>query len=170
MKQNLLWKILSMILVLKCIKVHAFATPERRPLLFASRHATKRYLSNSVTGPIYTASEEGAPTIRLFTKEGCTLCDKVKDTLNSVRADVPHSLVAVDITDKEHALWYDKYKWDIPVLHVGDRYWTKHRITEDEARKGLIEASTGLFVARAGEPDAAAMERKQAERTSKDNA
>ena len=30
----------------------------------------------SVTGPVYTAAE-GAPVVKLFTKDGCTLCDKV---------------------------------------------------------------------------------------------
>jgi hypothetical protein len=32
---------------------------------------------NSVTGPIYEL--DGVPTVKLFTKQGCTLCDKVKD-------------------------------------------------------------------------------------------
>lgn len=31
----------------------------------------------SVTGPVYDMS--GGPSVKLFTKEGCTLCDKVKD-------------------------------------------------------------------------------------------
>ena len=32
----------------------------------------------SVTGPIYEL-DSGVPIVKLFTKEGCTLCDKVKD-------------------------------------------------------------------------------------------
>ena len=31
----------------------------------------------SVTGPIYEMDD--VPTVKLFTKQGCTLCDKVKD-------------------------------------------------------------------------------------------
>ena len=31
----------------------------------------------SVTGPIYEMDD--SPTVKLFTKKGCTLCDKVKD-------------------------------------------------------------------------------------------
>lgn len=38
----------------------------------------------------------------------CTLCDKVKDVLVEVREVHPHSLVAVDITDKENREWFDK--------------------------------------------------------------
>jgi glutaredoxin len=117
----------------------------------------------SVTGPIYT-SLECDPTIRLFTKEGCTLCDKVKDTLQSLREELPHSLEAVDITDLGHEDWYEKYKYDIPVLHVGDQYWIKHRISEEEAREGLRAARMGQFSVRKGEPDAGKMERRQAER------
>lgn len=32
---------------------------------------------HSVTGPIYDV--DAGPSVKLFTKEGCTLCDKVKD-------------------------------------------------------------------------------------------
>ena len=117
----------------------------------------------SVTGSIYTSLDCG-PTIRLFTKEGCTLCDNVKDTLQSLRDELPHSLEAIDITDVGHEDWYEKYKYDIPVLHVGDQYWIKHRLSEEEAREGLREARMGQFVVRNGEPDAGKMERRQAER------
>ena len=39
----------------------------------------------------------------------------------------PHSLEAVDITDAMHKGWWDKYKYDIPVLHIDGEYWAKHR-------------------------------------------
>ena len=38
---------------------------------------TNAQRQSSVTGPIYDMSN--GPTVKLFTKEGCTLCDKVKD-------------------------------------------------------------------------------------------
>ena len=50
------------------------------------------------------------------------------------------------------------------VLHIGEHFWIKHRITTEEAIAGLIEATDGTFVARQGEPDAGEMERRQAER------
>lgn len=41
--------------------------------------------NESVSGVIYEASKtENSPTIRLFTKAGCTLCDKVKDVRNLI--------------------------------------------------------------------------------------
>jgi hypothetical protein len=33
-------------------------------------------------------------------------------------------------------------------------YWTKHRLTIDDAIAGLIEARNGQFTLRRGEPDA----------------
>ena len=51
----------------------------------------------SVSGPIY---EGEGPTVELFTKEGCTLCDDAKAVLDALRNDAPHSLIAVDITDQ----------------------------------------------------------------------
>ena len=68
----------------------------------------------SVTGTVYQAVEANAPVVTLFTKEGCTLCDKVKDVLADLRQSHDHSLTQVDITDKEHVEWFDKYKYDIP--------------------------------------------------------
>ena len=62
----------------------------------------------SVTGPIYVSTE--GPEIKLFTKEGCTLCDKVKEVLEAIKEDNPHSLYAVDITDDDKKEWFDKYK------------------------------------------------------------
>ena len=79
--------------------------------------------------------------------------------LVTVQDELPHSLEAVDITDNDNKEWFDKYKYDIPVLHVGETYWTKHRITEDEAREGLRQATGGEFTERPGEPNAAKMER-----------
>jgi hypothetical protein len=50
-------------------------------------------------------------------------------------------------------------RYDIPVLHVNGMYWTKHRLSVEDAIAGLGEASEGRFVARKGEPDAGRLER-----------
>lgn len=92
-------------------------------------------------------------------------CHKV---LASVEPELPHRLEAVDITDEAHAEWFSKYKYDIPVLHVGDKYWTKHKLSQEEARDGLAKARRDSFHSpNQGEPDAGEMERRQAERESK---
>jgi glutaredoxin len=119
----------------------------------------------SVTGTIYETNIKdngisSLPQIKLFTKQGCTLCDKVKDTLSSLRVDYPHSLYAVDITDIDKLDWYNKYKFDIPVLHMNNVYWTKHRLTTEDAIEAIVEATRcgDLFEERKGEPDAGRLE------------
>ncbi len=127
----------------------------------------------SVSGVVYEsvgggegeASAAREVRVRLFTKEGCTLCDEVKATLRGARdAGFAHTLEQVDITDPGNAAWHAKYKWDIPVLHVGDAYWTKHRLSPEEAREGLREAASAAFRPKQGEPDAAEAEQRQAQR------
>ena len=110
----------------------------------------------SVTGVIYA---NDGPTVRLFTKHGCTLCDKAKDVLAQAAAERPHTLESVDITDADKAHWWAKYKYDIPVLHIDGSYWAKHRITLDGALDALATASEGAFEAQRGEPDASRLER-----------
>jgi thiol-disulfide isomerase/thioredoxin len=118
--------------------------------------------SMSVSGVIYkdSRSEKGSSIrdviVTLFTKEGCTLCDKVQSVLEATSEKYPHSLVAVDITDSEYRdEWFERYKFDIPVLHINGAYWTKHRITLAEAELGLATASKGVTLVPIGsEPDA----------------
>jgi hypothetical protein len=126
--------------------------------------------NNSVTGPIYemdntSNNNDGnkpIPKIQLFTKEGCTLCDKVKDTLSTIKTTHPHSLYAIDITDEDKLTWFHKYKYDIPVLHMNNVYWTKHRLTTEEAIMAIEEvrnSNDGVsFTMREGEPDAGRLE------------
>jgi len=113
----------------------------------------------SVTGTVYEAAVSEAPQVTLFTKEGCTLCDKVKDVLTDLRETHPHSLSQIDITDEEQLRRYDKYKYDIPVLHLDGQYWIKHRLTADEAKEGLEAYRNGTFGSPRGEPNASEMER-----------
>jgi len=54
----------------------------------------------SVSGTVYSAGDD-APTVQLFTKAGCTLCDVAKGVLASASAERPHTLETVDITDED---------------------------------------------------------------------
>ena len=49
-------------------------------------------------------------------------------------------------------------RYDIPVLHIDDVYWAKHRLTPEEAVEGIGQSCQGQFQARAGEPDASRLE------------
>ena len=144
--------------LMQCRAVHLPKRSSLQHLYSSTNDEQSTSNSNSVTGSIYEAADTNAPTIKLFTKEGCTLCDKVKDSLSQLQNDYPHSLYAVDITDEDKQMWFDKYKYDIPVLHMNDVYWTKHRLSEEEAIKGIEEAVGGMFVEGRGEPDASRLE------------
>lgn len=149
--------------------------------------STNSRLFASVTGTVYTAGDSNKNNndvvVTLYTKEGCTLCDKVKDVLkelsNEEHQSYAHSLQQIDITDDDQTDSYDRYKYDIPVLHIGcggeknnnvdnnnddndgniSVYWTKHRLDMEEAKEAITEAMGGSFEPRKGRPNAAAMER-----------
>ena len=67
----------------------------------------------SVSGTVYSAGDD-APTVQLFTKAGCTLCDVAKGVLASASAEQPHTLEAVDITDE------DKVRLTLTAVHGPD--------------------------------------------------
>lgn len=130
---------------------------QQRPFVALPRKSTKCQ-ATSVSGNIYSSEDPDAPSVRLFTKEGCTLCDKVKDVLEEIKEQHPHSLEQIDITDEDKTEFRDRYKYDIPVLHLNGEYWIKHRLTAEEAIQGLAECREGTFQSPPGEPDAAKME------------
>ena len=132
------------------------ALPRARRLRAAADGAAP----SSVSGRVYDDGGAGGPVVRLFTKPGCTLCDDARAVLEAARATRPHVLEAVDIGDAENKLWWDKYKYDIPVLHVEGKYWAKHRITREAALEALTAAREQRFEPSRGEPDAARLERK----------
>lgn len=126
------------------------------------RHFDIRRLA-SVSGTVYLSDSNSIPhiVITLFTKESCTLCDKVKETLYDIRCDYPHTLLAVDITDADQNQVYQRYKYDIPVLHINDVYWTKHSLTTEYATTTLQAVRNGSWQTPLPnlEPNAAARER-----------
>ena len=149
-----------------------------------SYHGSRLFAS--VTGDVYEASDKQSNVVvTLYTKEGCTLCDKVKEVLREIHeeskgsdiseAKFAHSLRQIDITDDDQQESYDRYKYDIPVLHIGYKnssssssrdkesgesaYWTKHRLTKEEAKEAIADAMGGSFEPRTGRPNASAMER-----------
>ena len=88
---------------------------------------------------------------------------QVADVLFQVSASSPqytHTLEAVDITDPGNEHWQRAYQYDIPVLHLNDKFWIKHRLTEAVAKEGLDLASNGLFEAQDGEPTGVIVKRK----------
>merc|ERR1711879_896412 len=92
---------------------------------------------------LYASTASEAPTVRLFTRAGCTLCDKAKDVLREVAKERPHTLEAVNIVEAGNDHWWRRYKFDIPVLHINGQYWAKHRVTLEESLEALAAAQEG---------------------------
>uniref|UniRef100_A0A8C6NMS0 Glutaredoxin-like protein n=1 Tax=Nothobranchius furzeri TaxID=105023 RepID=A0A8C6NMS0_NOTFU len=71
-------------------------------------------------------SSKMLPTLTLFTKDPCPLCDEAKELLQPFK----HRFVLqlVDISLPENRLWFDRYKWDIPVFHLNGQFVMKHKV------------------------------------------
>ena len=91
------------------------------------------------------------PVVQLFTHDGCTLCDAVAHTLQTLQHEHAHTLEAVDIQADANHVWHGMYKYDIPVLHINGHYWAKHRLAADAAREGLAQAEAGTFTSPTGQ-------------------
>ncbi|KAF6724034.1 Mirror-image polydactyly gene 1 protein [Oryzias melastigma] len=65
-------------------------------------------------------STKPLPVLTLFTKDPCPLCDEAKEVLEPFN----HRFVLqqVDISLPENRLWWDRYRWDIPVFHLNGQF------------------------------------------------
>jgi len=70
-------------------------------------------------------------TLKLLTKNNCQLCDEAKDLIDT---ELDKNLLSkiiiqeVDITDSGNEKLYDRWKWEIPVFYLEDKYLCKNRI------------------------------------------
>ena len=120
----------------------------------------------SVTGEIFIGEDANAPQLTLFTKSGCTLCEVVVEKLREIKENdaLKFGLNSVDITDEGREEVYEKYKYDIPVVHFNSRYWFKHRPPADStltAALSTLEGENSQVTAIGTEPDAGRLERKK---------
>lgn len=69
-------------------------------------------------------------TVTLYTKAGCSLCDKAVPVLEKVRRDIPFILEKIDIAQDPVLL--GRYRWAIPVVCIDGVEVFRHRV--DEAR------------------------------------
>lgn len=78
------------------------------------------------------------PTLTLFTKNPCSLCDVLKDELKA-RFAGRYRLVSVDIAATGNEAFYQLYKYDIPVLFIEGQYLCKHRLDVELLDRRLCE-------------------------------
>ena len=69
------------------------------------------------------------PTVTLYTRRGCHLCDDAKAVLDDARAQRPFELAVIDV-DSDPAL-RARYTNDVPVVAVDGRAAFKYQLTVD---------------------------------------
>jgi glutaredoxin len=79
-------------------------------------------------------------TVTLYTKEGCGLCEEVKQDLTHLQAAYPHQLSEVDI-NSDPAL-FERYRFAIPVIRVG-KIELQAPITAVQLKAALAAESDG---------------------------
>ena len=73
--------------------------------------------------------------IVLYTKEGCGLCDKMKQEMRSAGVEELYVLEEVDITKDDEL--FSRYRYEIPVLFIDGKEAFRHRLTAAQFRNYL---------------------------------
>ncbi|XP_053502206.1 glutaredoxin-like protein C5orf63 homolog isoform X1 [Ictalurus furcatus] len=85
-----------------------------------------------------SCSQRTLPILTLFTKDPCPLCDEAKEMLEPYKHRF--MLQEVDITLPENSVWYDRYKYDIPVFHLNGQFLMMHRVNTAVLEKRLAKS------------------------------
>ncbi|KAI5099973.1 glutaredoxin-like protein C5orf63 homolog [Silurus meridionalis] len=85
-----------------------------------------------------SCSQRVLPVLTLFTKDPCPLCEEAKEMLEPYK----HRFVLqeVDITLPENSVWYDRYKYDIPVFHLNGQFLMMHQVNTTVLEKQLAKS------------------------------
>jgi len=71
----------------------------------------------------------------IYTKDGCSLCDKAKEIIERVRQEVDFTFRQVDITTDEGLS--EKYRYTIPVVAIDGVERFRYKVSERNLRKLL---------------------------------
>jgi glutaredoxin len=75
------------------------------------------------------------PTVTLYTRAGCCLCDRAKSAIEAARRRVPFDLREIDID--RHPEWLALYSDEVPVIAIDGREAFKHKMSMEELLKEL---------------------------------
>lgn len=79
------------------------------------------------------------PTLTLYTKVPCPLCDELVEELQPFMDRV--RLEKVDITRLENLKYLKLYRYDIPVLHLNGEFLCMHRLDAPLLQEKLNKSS-----------------------------
>jgi len=80
----------------------------------------------TIRGPEILPANVQHPTMTIFTKNPCPLCDEAKEALLPLQHRF--TLKEVDITKPENGRWFGLYRYEIPVFHFEGRFLMKHKV------------------------------------------
>lgn len=81
------------------------------------------------------------PTLTLYTKDPCPLCDELVDELNRTFHG-RFQLKKVDITHRGNLKYLRLYRYDIPVLYLNGQFLCMHRLNSELLNAKLTEIET----------------------------
>jgi glutaredoxin len=82
----------------------------------------------------------GPRDVTLYTRPGCHLCEEAKAAIAPILREFDAVLHEVNV-DEDPAL-KERYRWDIPVVFVGQKKAAKHRVDVAQFRRQLQEAGS----------------------------
>eukprot|EP00795_Rhopilema_esculentum_P005908 gene5908-11246_t len=85
------------------------------------------------------APENQKPVITLFSKDDCPLCDVAKEELKRYQDQC--KIEVIDIGDEKNSLWFEKYKYDIPVIHLNGKFLMKHKVFDGALEDAIVNAN-----------------------------
>uniref|UniRef100_A0A8C9FES4 Glutaredoxin-like protein n=1 Tax=Pavo cristatus TaxID=9049 RepID=A0A8C9FES4_PAVCR len=85
--------------------------------------------------------QRGAGPSLSFCQKPCPLCDEAKEVLEPYKRRF--ILQEVDITLPENSVWYNKYKYDIPVFHLNGKFLMKHQVDIQKFEDQLTKHNDG---------------------------
>ncbi|KAL6949829.1 hypothetical protein ACO0QE_000491 [Hanseniaspora vineae] len=92
--------------------------------------------------PYISANQQAKVSMTLFSKDNCQLCDKALYILDEIYAKKPEykeivNLEIIDINNPLNKEWWDKYCFDVPVLHISEANTSEASISDS-----ISESST----------------------------
>lgn len=80
----------------------------------------------------------GPRDVTMYMREGCHLCEEARAAMLPLLAEAGAKLHEVDIDDDPVLL--ERYTNDVPVIFIGSRFFTQHRVDLARLRRQLKEA------------------------------
>mmetsp|Transcript_52549 Transcript_52549/g.125509 ORF Transcript_52549/g.125509 Transcript_52549/m.125509 type:complete len:168 (-) Transcript_52549:93-596(-) len=126
-------------------KMAAQAAQSSTAMPITNRRVTAYDQGPPAAGPCSTGVQwEGpilSPKVELYTKEGCTLCKHVRETLMSLKDEIPHSLYTVDIMDADKEKLRKEHEFELPVVRIDGIVEAVLGLNKTMAKELLVQAS-----------------------------